>query len=65
MLPLLASAAMGAMAKNGLGASAQAAGQLPPGQDSGLSDMLSSFLDADKDGSVIDDVLDMANRFLR
>lgn len=68
MLPMLANLAMGAMAKNGFGAAGAAgksANPLAAGQDSGIGGMLSSFLDADKDGSIVDDVLGMASRFLR
>lgn len=66
MLPMLATAAMGALAKNGFGAAGGAANQLQGGQGSGgLGGLLSSFLDADKDGSIVDDVLGMAGRFLR
>ena len=64
MLPLLASAAMGALSKNGFGDTA-AVQQLDSGQDSGVGGLLSSFLDADKDGSAMDDILGMASRFLR
>ena len=62
MLPLLASAAMGAMAKQGFGNDAS---RLAGGQDSGIGGLLTSFLDADKDGSAMDDILGMASRFLR
>ena len=62
MLPLLASAAMGAMAKQGFG---NEASRLAGGQDSGIGSLLTSFLDADKDGSAMDDILGMASRFLR
>ncbi len=67
MLPVLASVAMGAMSKNGFGSAvgAGSVNQLAGGQDSGIGGMLASFLDADKDGSVIDDVLGMASKFLR
>lgn len=62
MLPLLASAAMGAMAKQGFGNDAS---RLAGGQDAGLGSLLTSFLDADKDGSAMDDILGLASRFLR
>ena len=65
MLPMLATMAMGAMAKNGFGSAAGAANQLSSAQDSGIAGMLTSFLDADKDGSAMDDILGMASRFLR
>ena len=66
MLPMLASAAMGALAKNGFGAGASAPSQLSsPDQGSGVGGLLAGFLDADKDGSILDDVLGMAGKFLR
>lgn len=64
MLPMLASLAMGAMAKKGFGGGA-AANQLSGGQDAGIGSLLTGFLDADKDGSAMDDILGMASRFLR
>lgn len=64
MLPMLASAAMGALASKGLGAGA-GANQPSGGQDAGIGSLLNSFLDADKDGSAMDDILGMASRFLR
>ncbi|MDJ0739063.1 MAG: DUF937 domain-containing protein [Gammaproteobacteria bacterium] len=62
MLPLLASAAMGAMAKQGF---ASAPNQLAGDQGGGLGSLLAGFLDADKDGSILDDVIGMAGRFMR
>jgi len=61
MLPMLASVAMGALAKQGFGDSAtnQASGA------GGLGGLLSGFLDADKDGSILDDVMGMAGKFMR
>ncbi len=59
MLPVIASLAMGAMSKQ----SSQAGINSP--QSSGVSDMLSGFLDADGDGSIADDLLGMASKFLR
>lgn len=64
MLPVLASAAMGAMSKNGFG-STSTANPLSGSQDAGIGSLLTSFLDADKDGSALDDILGMAGRFLR
>lgn len=60
MLPLLATAAMGALSRGGAAGAAQS-------QDagSGLGGMLGQMLDADKDGSVVDDLIGMAGRFLR
>jgi len=54
MLPMVAAAAMGMMSKQSAAA----------GNDgSAVSNMLTSMLDADGDGSIADDVLDMAKRF--
>lgn len=61
MLPVLATLAMGALSK-------QAAGARPgPGAANagGLFGMLAPMLDADKDGSVADDVMGMLGKFLR
>lgn len=67
MLPMLASVAMGALSKNGFGGATGATGvnQLTGGQGGGIVDMLTGFLDADKDGSAMDDILGMASKFLR
>lgn len=56
MLPLVASMAMGAVGKQ-----QQAA---PQAQSSGgLGDLLGNLIDADKDGSAVDDLLGMAGKF--
>ena len=61
MLPVVAAMVMGSLSK-GMGQS----GGVQPGAGAGdMGDLLTSFLDADKDGSVIDDLLGMAGRFLR
>jgi hypothetical protein len=67
MLPMLASAAMGALSKQGLGGGAAASGMnaLSGGKGGGIGEMLTGFLDADKDGSAVDDILGMASKFLR
>lgn len=65
MLPMLASVAMGALAKNGLGSAGGAADQPVAGQGGNLGGLLGDLLDADRDGSVIDDIVGMAGRFLR
>lgn len=68
MLPMLASAAMGALSQKGFGGAAAGGGAnalSSAGQGGGIGDLLTSFLDADKDGSAIDDILGMASRFLR
>jgi hypothetical protein len=63
MLPMLASVAMGAMAEQGFGGGS--ASQVAGDQSSGLGGMLAGFLDADKDGSILDDVLGMAGKLMR
>lgn len=63
MLPMLASIAMGALAKQGFGGGAGSAAASSGG--GGIGGLLSRFLDADKDGSAMDDILAMAARFLR
>ncbi|MBY0506108.1 MAG: DUF937 domain-containing protein [Bryobacteraceae bacterium] len=55
MLPIVASLAMGALAKQST--SNNLAGMLQGGQSSGVMGMLGSFLDQNKDGSMVDDVL--------
>ena len=61
MLPLLASLAMGAMAKQRKGATPGTSGAA---QSGGLAGMLEPFLDRDRDGSIIDDVGGMLGGFL-
>jgi len=64
MMPLIATMAMGAMGKQASGGGALS--QLASGgrqQSSSLLGGLSSFLDADKDGSVADDLLNLAKKF--
>jgi hypothetical protein len=66
MLPVLASATMGAMEKSGFGAAGAMPGsQAVAEQGGGIGSLLNSFLDADKDGSVVDDLIGMAGKFLR
>jgi len=62
MLPVVAAMVMGALSKQNLGAGRQAAAAGP--QD-GLAGMLGQFLDGNKDGSVLDDVLGMASKLFR
>ncbi|MCP5152898.1 MAG: DUF937 domain-containing protein [Ectothiorhodospiraceae bacterium] len=59
MLPLLATLAMGALSKQTNGGQA-----LTGGAEGGAGGLLTSLLDADGDGSVVDDVLSMARKFL-
>lgn len=65
MLPIVASMVMGGLSKQGnaMGAMNQL-GSGTASQTSGLGSMLGSFLDANNDGSVVDDVLGMARKFL-
>ncbi len=58
MLPVVAALVMGSLNRGASGAGAGASG-------GGMGDLLSSFLDADKDGSVVDDLLGMAGKFFR
>ncbi|MDH3377350.1 MAG: DUF937 domain-containing protein [Gammaproteobacteria bacterium] len=64
MLPLIAGLAMGSMGKkaSGMGGLSQLAGS---GSASNALSGLSSFLDMDGDGSIADDVLNLAKKFLR
>jgi hypothetical protein len=54
MLPLVASMMMGSLSK-----------QTSSGQAGGVGDLLGGLLDTGGDGSVVDDLLGMAGRFLR
>jgi hypothetical protein len=63
MLPVVAAMAMGALSKQRAGGNVQALNNTPAQE--GLMGMLGQFLDADKDGSVVDDVLGMASKFLK
>lgn len=63
MLPMIASLAMGSLAKQGSGGTL---GGLLGGRQATEADggLLSKFLDADGDGSAMDDLLGMARKFL-
>ncbi len=74
MLPMVAAAAMGQLGRQSAGGggllgqlagSAMGGGaqQVATQQTSGIVGMLESFLDSDRDGSVMDDVLSMAQKF--
>jgi hypothetical protein len=63
MLPVVAAMAMGALSKQRSGPNLQALGGAPA--QSGLMGMLSQFLDANQDGSVVDDVLGMASKLFK
>ena len=62
ILPLVATMAMGAMNKQVSGGSSLS-GLAPDRQSSSLLGNLSSFLDADKDGSITDDLLNLGKKF--
>ncbi len=62
MLPIVATLAMGALSRQNAGA--QNASPASPSA-SGLTGILGQFLDKDRDGSIADDVLGMASRFLK
>jgi hypothetical protein len=55
MLPIVASLAMGALSKQSAGNNLS--GMLQGGESSGVMGMLGSFLDQNRDGSMVDDVL--------
>ena len=55
MLPIVASLAMGALSKQSAGNNL--AGMVQGGQSSGVMGLLGSFLDQNRDGSMVDDVL--------
>jgi hypothetical protein len=61
MLPLVATLAMGALSRQ------TASVQQTPGASAtdGLSSILGQFLDSNRDGSIVDDVLGMASMFFR
>jgi len=64
MLPVIATMVMGSMSKQA--ASSDLLGALgDSSQESGTIGLLTQFLDADKDGSVMDDLLGMAGRLIR
>ncbi len=68
LLPLVATTVMGALSKETannplLGGSGLDANNLLGGDTSSVSNLLTSFLDADNDGDVTDDLLNMAKKF--
>jgi hypothetical protein len=74
MLPMVAAAAMGTLGQQSAGGGGllgQLAGSALSGgmqqgaaqQNSGMAGMLESFLDSDRDGAVVDDLLSMAQKF--
>ena len=64
MLPVLATMAMGALAKQSLGGGRGLPGAAQAGAG-GLGGMLGSFLDQNKNGSIADDVMGMLGKFLK
>ena len=65
MLPVVASMMMGSLSKQASGAGIPGGGAVSADSAGGLAGMLSGFLDADKDGSVVDDLLGMAGKLFR
>jgi hypothetical protein len=66
MLPMLGGAAMGMLAqKFGQGGAMATVQQQGGGGGGGMMDMIGGFLDADKDGSMMDDLLSMAQKFMQ
>jgi hypothetical protein len=61
-LPLVAALMMGAMARQGSGATLASGASTPGG---GLMSMLTPMLDANRDGSIVDDVMGMLGKFGR
>ena len=62
MLPVVATLAMGMLSRQTAGAQNMAPTE---SSASGLMNMLGQFLDTNRDGSVVDDVLGMASKFLK
>ena len=63
MLPMVAAAAMGTLAKQTSGGGSLDALSGGAVSSAGMAGMLESFLDADRDGAVLDDVLGLAKKF--
>ena len=61
MLPVIASMVLGSVSKQA--GSQNLLGGLSSGSSSGSAGLITQFLDADKDGSALDDVLGMAGKF--
>jgi hypothetical protein len=65
ILPVIAAIAMGALSKQGKSGH-EVTGMPPGGQGGGgLGDILSSVLDMDRDGSMLDDLIGMAGKMMR
>ncbi|MCC7154650.1 MAG: DUF937 domain-containing protein [Bryobacterales bacterium] len=65
MLPVVASLAMGALSRQTQQSNLAAGAAASPGGAGGLLEMLTPMLDSNRDGSVVDDVLGMASKFLK
>ena len=64
MLPMVATMVMGSMSKQAT--ASKLPGNLTGGDDtSGASSLLMQLLDSDKDGSVMDDIIGLAGKFMR
>jgi len=63
MLPAVAALVMGSMSKQSTASGLSSA--VSGGNSAGVLGMLSGLLDADKDGSIMDDVAKMAGKFMR
>jgi hypothetical protein len=63
MLPMVAALAMGALGNQSTSGFQKAASGGSTG--GGLTDLLGQFLDTNRDGSVVDDLLGMASKFLK
>jgi hypothetical protein len=65
LLPMIASMMMGSLSKQTSGNAALSGLSSAGGSSNDALDMLGGLLDADKDGSVVDDLIGIAGKFLR
>ncbi len=63
LLPMVAAAAMGALSKQTNGGTSPSPSMSSSNNDNSPMGLLGSFLDADNDGDVMDDILGMAKKF--
>jgi len=63
MLPMVAAMVMGVLGKQASGTGSLGALPGGGGSPSGLPEILGTFLDADRDGSIMDDLLGLAKKF--
>jgi hypothetical protein len=63
MLPMVAALAMGALSRQNASGFQKAAS--PGSMGGGMTDILGQFLDSNRDGSIADDLLGMASKFLK